>query len=390
MGAKLRRRIVLASQFFAFLMAALAVLPLAAQTAANDDLDDYILARMATARVPGLSVCVVKDGEIVLSRAYGLANVKKKVPVTPDTLFLLASISKTVTATALMQLYEQGKFGLDDPIAPFLPFPVVNPHHSDTPITFRELLAHVSSIRDNGILDSLVKGDSPAPLGSYLKKYLKKAKNYYIYAPGEQYDYCNIGFALCGYLVESIAGQPFDAYCREHIFAPLGMSETSWFLAGLDTSHVAMPYKSSGEGYAPYGHWGFPFYPCGQLRTSAPQLARFLMAHMNGGEYGGARILEPATVEAMHTVQYPSLDPYYYCLGFVRVSSDGMTYIGHDGGLPGVRTLMYYQLETGVGVIQLGNGDVQDETAWGEIFMRLFQEGGADTPPPPKELFLQH
>lgn len=96
---------------------------------------------------------------------------------------------------------------------------------------------------------------------------------------------------------------------------------------------------------------------------------------MNGGEYGGARILDSGTVEEMHAVQYPDLDPYYG-LGFLRVATEAGTFLGHDGSLPGVRTMMYCQLEEGVGVIMLGNGDVQDETAWGEIFQRLFQEGG--------------
>lgn len=376
-----RRRVPsgVAARFALALLAAAVWFP--APPSAGDDLDDYVLARMESARVPGLSVCVVRRGEIALARGYGLANVKKKVPVTPDTVFLLASISKPFTATALMQLFEQGRFRLDDPVSPHLPFAASNPNRPGEPITFRQLLAHTSSIQDSGSMWSyLVAGDSPVPLGKYLKKYLRVQANYYPYGPGELYNYSNVGYALCGYLVESLSGLPFDAYCDELIFAPLRMDETSWFLKGLDKSHVAMPYKPSGKGYAPYGHWGFPYYPCGQLRTSAPQLARFLMAHMNGGEYGGARILGPDAAEAMRTVQFPALDPYYG-LGFVRVAAADGTYIGHDGSLPGVRTMMFYQLEAGVGVILLGNGDVQDETAWGEIFLRLFEEAGAPASP---------
>jgi CubicO group peptidase (beta-lactamase class C family) len=249
-----------------------AALWLPAPLAADDDLDAYILARMESARVPGLSVCVVRQDEVLLSRGYGLANVKKKVPVTPDTLFLLASISKPVAATALMQLCEQGRFGLDDPIGPHLPFAVVNPNHSGVPITFRQLLAHTSSVQDSGNMWSyLGTGDSPVTLGAYLKKYLKADKHYFTYGPGEMYNYSNIGYALCGYLVESLSGQPFGAYCEERLFAPLQMPETSWFLKDLDRSRVAMPHKPSRNGYAPYGHWGCPFYPCCQLRTSAPR-----------------------------------------------------------------------------------------------------------------------
>lgn len=377
------------------LLVASALLPilLAIPLAAADDLDAFIAARMAQARLPGLSACVVRDGQVALARGYGFADVGNQVPVTPDTLFILASVSKPVTATALMQLHEAGRFGLDDPIGPHLPFPVVNPGHPEVPVTFRELLAHTASLEDNlfRLMRLIGKGDSRIPLETFLRDYLAPGGKHYRakrsynknYAPGEHYSYCNVGYALCGLLVESLSGQPFDAYSAQHNFEPLGMGEAGWFLEGLDASRVAIPYKSKGPArFRPYGHLGFPFYPAGQLRTSAPQLARFLLAHMNGGELDGVRILGPDTAEAMHAVQFPDLDPNYG-LGFVRVEGGGGIYIGHNGLLPGTRTEMYYEALSGVGVVLLTNGDVMDETAWAEIFWRLFEEGGLSVSTPP-------
>jgi CubicO group peptidase (beta-lactamase class C family) len=165
---------------------------------------------------------------------------------------------------------------------------------------------------------------------------------------------------------------PFDQYCREHIFKPLGMSETSYRLVDLDRSHIAIPQAWKGGGFVELGHRGFPDYPAGTLRTSAPQLAHFLLMFMNGGEYHGLRLLAPATVQQMRTPQYPGLQPAIGILWFTY-PHDGGVVVGHEGEDPGVSTLMYFRPNDRVGVIVLANGN-STFPAIPAVAARLFNE----------------
>lgn len=354
----------------------------------SDDLDNFIQEQMGVAHIPGLSACIIKDNQVVWSKGYGWAIIEEEVPVSPDTMFILASISKTVTATALMQLYEDGLFDLDDDINDYLSFEVRNPHHRREPITFRMLLTHVSSIRDNWkVYNSLyVFGDdSEIALYDFLNGYLtpggeyySRIHNFYQFEPGASWHYSNVGFALVGYLVESITGVPFDLYCEYNVFTPLGMEETSWRLKELNVSHIAMPYSYSPRNgtYTPIGHYGFPTYPDGSLRTSVSQLARFLICFINYGELEGTRIMSESTVKQMRTIQYPLIAPWQGLAWFYRLGN-GQILLGHDGGDYGAATLMFFRPKDGVGVILLANGSPtgpRSTSAFMNIFYRLFQE----------------
>jgi len=292
-------------------------------------LDSFI--RTYLDSIPGIATWVLKNGQVIWQQPYGYANLEDTIEVADTTVFMLASISKTFTATAAMQLWELGAFGLDDDINDYLPFEVVNPNHPDSIITFRMLMTHTSSIRDNwNVLNTIYEwgGDSPTPLGNYLEDYLvpggayyDPAANYHPWAPGHGFEYCNEAVALLGYLVEVIADS-FPVYCQDSIFNPLSMSETSWFLAGLDTNNIAIPYHWTGTYNEPYPHYGYPDYPCGQLRTSTPQLARHLVAIMQYGMVDSVRILDSTTVEQIRTIQYQVTPTWkmglmwmYWCLG---------------------------------------------------------------------------
>lgn len=235
----------------------------------NGELDDFIRARMQTAHLPGLATCVVRNNLVVWANGYGWASVEDQTPVSPDTLFMLASTSKTVTAVSLMQLYDDGLFDLDSDVNGYLPFSVRNPNHPDTVITPRMLLTHTSSICDNwDVLEALyVTGDSSISLGDFCQGYLTPGGTYYDGdenfgpSPGTHYDYSNVGAALCGYLAEGLSSLSFEQHCQQRLFTPLGMHETSWHLAGLNVDHIAVPYTYDGGGYTPYEHYGYPDYP---------------------------------------------------------------------------------------------------------------------------------
>jgi CubicO group peptidase (beta-lactamase class C family) len=350
--------------------------------AVPSSLDSFILAQMRRSHTPGLSALIVKDGAIAWQRAYGFRDAAATSPVTSDTLFELASISKTVLSVAVMQLVEQGKLALDGDVSDILPFPVRNPGFPGRPITLHMLLGHVSSIVDNWPVieaHSVENADAPISLRDWFSGYLTPGGPYYAQdanfarsPPGTAFAYSNQAVALSALAVESVSGVPFDQYCREHIFLPLGMTETSYRLADLDRAHIAIPQVWTGDAFKQLGHHGFPDYPVGALRTSAPQLARFLLMFMNGGEYQGARLLAPATVRQMRTPQYPTLEPAIGIIWFIS-RQGGDEYVGQEGADPGVSTLMYFRPRDQVGVIVLTNGDPQTSVTFA-VAARLFEE----------------
>lgn len=322
---------------------------------------------------PGLSAAIVKDGELVWAGAYGWADVENEIPVTTDTLFMIASISKTFVATSVMQLVEVGDLDLDADVSDVLPFWVESPHVPGTPITLRMLLTHTSSLRDDwDLLDGLVvDGDSPIALGDFLEDYVGDSAHFDRDGPGATVEYSNVGVDVAAYAVESVAGVGFDQYCEDNVFGPLGMMRSSWRMAGLDPAEVAVPYDEDGW---PVAHYGFPDYPDGGLRTSAPELALFLAAIAGRGEVDGVRILEAATVEETQREQFPDVAPGQGLVWYWEDEGYGEL-IAHSGGYIGVATLMSLRPADGVGTILLTNGNWEPspDTLY-EMQERLFAE----------------
>ncbi len=327
-------------------------------------LDSCFQTTMQDDHIPGISACMIKGGEIRWIGIYGYANFELDIPVDTSTLFMLASVSKTITVTALMQLWDEGLFELDDDINEYLDFEVKHPVDSLTPITFRMLCTHTSGIKDNwGLMPNYFGGDSPIRLGEYLFNYLDQEGDnydstlnfYYNQEPGTEYNYSNIGAALIGFLAEEIGDSTFSYQTQQNIFEPLQMYETAWFLSELDTMHIAMPYAWNGTAYIPYGHYGYSDYPAGQLRTSVDQLANFLLCYKEGGSYLGQQILQESTVQEMLTLQVPLIDPRQGLIWY-RVPSEEELWWGHTGGHLGVSTAMFFCPEKDYGHIILTNG----------------------------------
>lgn len=344
-----------------------------AQTA----LDTYILNKMEDEHISGLGAALVKDGELLWFGNYGLANREENIPVTESTIYMLASVSKTITVTAVMQLYEDGLFQLDDAVNDYLPFDVYNPNYPDSVITITQLLTHTSAIRDNWDLLPYYDGDAPIPLGDFLFDYLSvdgvnynAALNFADFAPNTTYEYCNVAVALLGYLVEEISGQPFNAYCNENIFEPLCMDNTGWFLREIDTSLVAHPYSYLGDEYVDNGLYGYPDYPDGQLRTTVLSLTKFMYAHMNDGNFDGYQLLDSATVALMRSEIVPDILDLQGLIFYGYEDAYGAWW-GHNGGDAGVSTDMYFNDETNTGLIVLTNSDANHQDIWNEILASM-------------------
>ncbi|HEX2995253.1 MAG TPA: serine hydrolase domain-containing protein [Anaerolineales bacterium] len=335
------------------------------------DMEAAITQEMQSGKVPGAALLIIRDGKIESAKGYGLADPETGRAVTPDTLFTIASISKTMTATALMTLNEQGKFELDDDVNKYLPFEVRNPNFPDKPITIRMLLTHTSSIKDSDVYNEYytlrqepVLPDSPVALGDYLKDYLTpngklySAKDNFLEdAPGTKYEYSNTGFGLVGYLVERISGMPFSEYCKQAVFEPLGMEHTAWYFKDVNTDLMAVPYGYNEFLRQPkrYGFYGYPTYPDGALKTSVNEFARFMFVFINEGKtMDGKVFLQPETVKEMLTLhKFPGMSEGE-SVGLAW-HFDGSDY-NHSGGDPGISTLAYFNPDTDLGGIFFSNG----------------------------------
>ena len=329
---------------------------------------------MEGGRLPGLSACVMKRGEIVWSQAYGWADIDGRRPMTPETVFQVGSISKTIVATAVMQMVEAGLVRLDEDVNAYLPFAVRNARFAESPITVRMLLTHTSSIRDNpSLLGSLNRVD--IPLSVFLQDYLVPGRryasdSYHSNAPGTAFSYTNVGGTLAGHVVERVSGQSFETYATERILRPLGLDVVSWRPGPIAGVPNAVPYLD----YRAVVPDEYPIvYPGGALRTSAPQLARFLLMFMAGGTYQGRRIVSPSSVAEMAREQLPSVAPSQ---GLLWGYTDGGRLLGHSGGLTGIGGFMFFRPADGIGVIVLVNGDLNEpHGAFAvRILERLFAE----------------
>ncbi len=345
-------------------------------TSSNDEqeypnlggLDETISSIMSEDGIPGVSTCIIKAGEIAWCNGYGYANIETEVEVTPNTPFMLASVSKTITGVALMHLIESGSIGLDDPINDHLVFDVQHPT-DDTSITSRMLLSHASGIDDNwGAMNSvIVDGDSPIALSDFLEGYLTPdgpwydaEKNFGEWGVLGGFHYSNIGVALAAHLVEPISGKSFSDYCQTHIFEPLGMEETAWFMSELDEASVAVPYRRDESEWEAVPHYGYPDYPDGALRTGAEPLAKFLVMFANEGSVDGNQILSEEAVSEMKRPQYPDLDSTQGLIWY-SWNTDGVQYFGHGGSDSGVSTQIGFR-EDGVGFVILMNGSGDGNT----------------------------
>ena len=368
----------------------------------NAGIDSFVEDAMQRMRIPGLAAAIVKGDSLVWAQGYGWADLDNQIPMSPDTLINVGSVSKTVTNAAVLRLWEDGRIDLDADVSAYLPFKVRHPDHPEEPITIRQLLTHTSSIADGSAYEeSYACGDPAVTLGDWIEGYLvaggayhRPGESFLEAAPGEQFSYSNVGFGLLGHVVETVSGQPFSEYTQGHLFAPLGMAQTSWYLKEIDTAIHAVPYdhlKSgaeienpllegvrAGDAAARTGHfanclYSFYNYPDGLLRTSVRQLSRFLLAHMNGGVYEEARILRPETVEAIWETQFDrdrlGRKGYQGLTWYAREFETMGLIWGHSGGDPGISTYMLFRPADGVGVIVFANL----ATGLGQVAERLFE-----------------
>lgn len=332
-------------------------------------LDKVVSSVFTEFQMPGLAYLAVKDDSVVLSEAMGYANVKEKIAFTPQTRMVIASVSKTIVATAVMQLVEAGSLDLNGDINQYLPFAVRNPRYPDVPITAKMLLTHTSSILDGGyIAEFYLFGyvDYPVSLLEFQREYLTEGGRYYTDAnyadarPGDSHAYSNVGAALAALLVEQVAGVSFNDYCKTQIFQPLGMTRTTWLFSETPQAELAIPYANLNDLNPGNPFFTYPTYPDGHLITTTEDLSKFMRAYMMDGAFGGYQLLEPATVDTILSKQYDA----GFSQGLIFYNLDGPEFSvwGHNGGDPGVSTELYFDRSKKVGyIVFINRSDVYSQ-----------------------------
>jgi len=329
------------------------------------ELFNFIESTMASHFIPGLSISIAKGGNIVWNNHFGYANIDENTLVDENTMFILSSASKTITATALMQLFQYNLFMLNDDVDDYLPFDINHPGYLEVPITFKMLLSHTSGIKDNWNFMPYYNGDSPLDLNYYLEQYFTTGGVFYDsdlnfsdYTPGTSFSYSNIGVALIGLLIEEISGQSFNEYCIENIFEPIGMEDAYWFLSEIENlNQVAYPHQllpGLTSSLSVLENYGYSDFPSGQLRTTSNNLAKFMITFMNNGMYNGVEILSPETIELMKTVHYPNAASDQGLIWYYRYLNQEAVF-GHSGGDIGSATDMFISFSNNVGVVVLSN-----------------------------------
>lgn len=342
----------------------------------QEELEEKLKIEMEDNDLTSISYCVVKNDEVLYSNAQGFADKANNKLATDNTRYLVASISKTITAVALMKLLEENAISLDDDINQYLQFSLRNPDFTNTAITYRMLLSHTSSISDDfqEEFDLDCFGvDCSMTLEQYFNEVFLSngqffsANNFSNNQPGTREDYSNLGSALVGYLVERISQTPFDVYCKNNIFTPLGMTKTEWRLSNTPIAELAVPYSSDITSANP--HYTFPDYPNGGLRTTVLDLSQFLRVVIQNGTLNGVQILSMASMSEMKTLQFGSSEQ---CLSFYYENINGKRILGHSGGEKGATAEMYYDTNTNVGVIVFSN---EEDAPLDNIMTLLFGYG---------------
>jgi CubicO group peptidase (beta-lactamase class C family) len=345
--APLAALLVLAALSWGRSSAAADVPPAAALLTADDVnawLDGYLPYALHTADIAGAVVVVVKDGQILTERGFGYADVAKRTPIDPKrTLFRPGSVSKLLTWTAVMQLVEQGKIDLDADVNQYLDFKI--PAREGKPVTMRNLMQHTAGFEEQGKDIS-----SSNPKAPSFEEVLKRWVPERVFAAGTTPAYSNYGAALAGYIVERLSGEPFDDYIDKHIFQPLDMKYSTFRqplpadLAPL----MAQGYKRASEPPGKFEMVGQA--PAGALSASGVDMAHFMIAHLQGGEYQGNRILKAETAEMMHNSPLTLLPPLNRMeLGFFETNINGHEVIAHLGDLQYFHTSLHLFLKENVG-----------------------------------------
>jgi len=309
-------------------------------------IDRYVSNIMETNKISGVAATIVKNGEVAYQNTWGDA-IRSVQSVTPDTRFLLYSMTKSFTGVALLKLMNEQSLSLDEPINPHLPFTVTHPSYPYETITIRMLMTHTSGIRDNWTVINAAYSydeDSPITLKDFLQSYLTPGGSRYSAGqnfgarPGTAFSYSNVNGALAGLLIERLSGKTYAEYCSSAVLRPLGMTQSEFLLANINRPDLAVQYTWQNNTWQSARHLASPLTPAGFLHASNNDMGKWLMFVTGDGTASGTRILpeeqlaemfQPAVPDIINsTGLFTGYDPLYETWG-------------HTGGVSGTRTCYF-------------------------------------------------
>ena len=375
------------------------------QPAYTDQLEAFLLEQMERYHIPGMAIGIVREGEIEYLRGLGVAN-SAGDPVMPDTPFLLASVSKSITALGVMQLVEAGQLSLDDPVQNTCPGSAVSGGDASQ-ITVAQLLYQTSGLTTLGGIQANLRPDAPDALEEGVRAL---SKENLAFAPGKSWEYSNLNYNVLGLLIQAVSGQRYEDYITERIFTPLEMAN----------SHTHMEDARAGgasSGYTPF--FGYPLrfdrfmpytcaiLPSAGLWSSAADLSHYLITQLNDGTFREVSVLSPAGVEAMHTPGHEFYEEQGYAMGWTRqkgfmpdeqleptgsnlINAGPLNLLFHEGDWANYKSMAFMIPELDYGVILLMNSNDFMVSSAFRFFawdVTLIATGGEPQVLPPAESF---
>lgn len=314
--------------------------------------DQWLAHQLQVQRTPGVAVAIRHRDELLLSRAYGFANLEEQIPLTPQHIFRVASHSKTFTATAIMQLVEAGTLRLDDPIGQFIPW--LQSKENLARLTIRQLLNHAGGVIRDGIEADYWELEEPFPDAGRLRYLVEEVVE--VLPPSETFKYSNIGYSLLGLVIEAASGMPYNEYVRRHIVDRLGLTSTGPETDAAVRGRLATGYTKP--------HSGIPRRPLSDVETgamsaatgfysTAEDLTRYASAHFFGNE----ELLSDTSKREMQQPYYAIEhgDGERYGLGFESATVGERRLVGHSGGFPGHATRTWFDPRDSLAVVVLTN-----------------------------------
>lgn len=323
-------------------------------------IDTYITGQMNELHIPGAAIGIVRGDEVVYVQGYGVADDSGRA-VTPDTPFLIASLSKSITAMGIMQLAEEGRLDLDAPVQMYLPWFRVADERASLQITIRHLLHQTSGFSEReGYERNLNANPAEDALEQSVRDLNKARINF---SPGEEFEYSNTNYDILGLVIQTVSGQSYETYIEDKIFAPLGMDNSYTSLDDARSGNLTRGFYPFFDFTMAYDHL-MPYSPAVKpsagLFSSAEDLTHYLIAHLNQGQYQGNSILSPQGISELHTPGIKYSDNAGYAMGWTVFPFKEMepaarngstpTGIAHRGEWVGYYSIMVLipELETGI------------------------------------------
>ncbi|HEU4710623.1 MAG TPA: serine hydrolase domain-containing protein [Pyrinomonadaceae bacterium] len=364
--------------------------------AAFPEIEKLFIASVERQQMPGAVMGIIVDGELVWVKAHGVREIEQKSPVTPDTVFRIASMTKSFTAMAILKLRDEGKLSLDDPAARYVPAlaDLAYPTKDSPAITIRHLLTHSEGFPEDNPWGDRQLAQTDETMRAWMRGGIPFST-----APGTSFEYSNYGFAILGQVIARASGKPYDVYVRDNILRPLGMNASTFESSAVPRDQIALGYRRENDAWVAepiLAHGAFG--GMGGLWTSARDLARYVAFLMSAfpprdePERGPIKRSSAREMQDVGRFQQAaafrgSVDGpltlggggYGYGLG---VSQDCRFnhIVGHSGGLPGYGSLMRWLPEYGVGMIAMGN---RTYSGFGGVFneaVNALQKTGALQP----------